>query len=84
MRRGLDRERERQKNMMAQKNGEERLVGKKENDSDVEKRKCENREETEECERILERGRNFKREIKCQRRVESVGKREMESGRRRD
>ena len=50
--------------MMAQKKGEERLVGKRENDSDVEKRKCENREEAGECERILERGRNFKREIK--------------------
>ena len=62
IRRGLDRER--QKNVMAQKKGEERLVWKRENDSDVEKRKCENREEAGECEKILEGGRNFKRETK--------------------
>ena len=42
-----------------------REVGRKEkNDSKVEKRKCENMEEAGECDRILERGRNFKRGIK--------------------
>ena len=51
---------------MAQKKEEERLDGKKENNRKVEKRKCENREGVGECEKILEKGRNFKREIKMQ------------------
>ena len=37
-------------------------MGGRKSDKKVEKRKCEKREEAGECERILERERNFKRE----------------------
>ena len=62
MRRGLDRERD--KKYDGTEEGRREVGREEQKRQRFEKRKCENREEAGECKRILERGRNFKREIK--------------------